>query len=332
MLTRRFVLAAVCGAMLSACGREAGDENPGEAGVIRFGVEKAAAPDSERSHWSPVIADLQATTGLKVKDSFLDSGAALVAALHQRRIDLALVSNAAALAAVRRSDGETFARTLPAAPALAEGAVLVTGPKSRVTLARVLECDRSFSLGVPSGGRDEALFAADAYLFASRGVGPGRCFRSVRSAPPAGLIAALDGERLDAAILDLNTLGAAPDQEKAKGLRELWRSPALPSPSLVWRRDLDPATKEKLRQFLLTYGQNAPAQRERLAALGLAGFAPADNSHLLVEREMEAAHAWLGARGSGDTRKEAQAKAALDAVVAERQDLEARTATPAGAQ
>jgi phosphonate transport system substrate-binding protein len=329
LLSRRFVLAAACGVVLSACGREAGDESPGEAGVIRFGVQKGAAPDSEKGHWSPLLADLQATTGLKVRASFLDSGAALVAALHQRKIDLALVSNAAALAAVRRSDAETFARTLPAAPAVADGVVLVTGPKSRLNLARVLKCDRSFSLGVVAGGRDEALFAADAYLFASRGVGPGRCFRSVRPTPPAGLIAALIDEKLDAAILNLNSLGAA---DQAKGLRELWRSPNLPSPSLVWRRDLDPAIKEKLRQFLLTYGQGDPLQRGRLAALGLAGFAPADNSHLLVEREMEAAHAWLGARASGDARKEAEAKTTLDAVVAERQDLEARTATPAGAQ
>lgn len=332
MFSRRSVLAAACGALLSACGRETEDENPGEAGAIRFGVQKTAAPNTEKGQWSPLLADLQATTGLKVKPSFLDSGAALVAALHQRKIDLALVSNAAALAAVRRSDAETFARTLPAAPDSADEAVLVSGPKSQVTLARILKCDRSLSLGVVAGGWDEALFAADAYLFAARGVGPGRCFRSVRSMPAAGLIVALNEQKLDAAILDLNALSTVSDPSSAKDLRELWRSPALPSPSLVWRRDLDPAIKEKLRQFVLTYGQADAAQRQRLAVLGLAGFAPADNSHLLVEREMEAAHAWLGARASGDLKKEAQAKAALDAVVAERQDLEARTATPAGAQ
>ena len=332
MQCRRFVLAAVLGVVLSACGREAGDEYPGEAGSIRFGIQRAAAPTADDSHWSPLFADLQATTGLKLKDSFFDSGAALVAALHQRKIDLAFVSNAAALAAVRRSDAETFARSLPAAPATADGAVLVSGPKSRLTLARILKCDRSLSLGVVAGGRDEALFAADAYLFAARGVGPGRCFRAVRPIPRAGLIAALDDDKLDAAIMDLNSRGMTPDEEKAIPLRELWRSPALPSPSLVWRRDLDPAIKEKLRQFVLTYGQGDAEQRTRLAALGLAGFAPADNSHLLVEREMEAAHAWLGARASGDHKKESEAKAALDALVAERQDLEARTATPAGAQ
>jgi phosphonate transport system substrate-binding protein len=332
LLSRRFVLAAACGAVLSACGREPGDETLGEAGDIRFGIQRAATPSSQESLWSPLVSDLQATTSLKVKDSFFDSGAALVAALHQRKIDLALMSNAAALAAVRRSDAETFARPLPAASGAGGGAVLATGPRSRLTLARVLQCDRSLSLGVAAEGRDEALFAADAYLFASRGVGPGRCFRSVRPMSLSGLVAAVTDQKLDAAIVDLNLLRSQQDDGKAKNLIELWRSPTLPSPSLIWRRDLDPAIKEKLRQFLLTYGQNDAAQRQRLAALGLAGFAPADNSHLLVEREMEAAHAWLGAKASGDTRKETKAKAVLDAVVAERKDLEARTATPAAAQ
>ncbi len=333
LLSRRFVMTAACGAILSACGRGAEDEGPRESGVIRFAIleapPKAPEPISDDDRWSAVFSDLKRATGLSVKPWFVVSAAALVESMHRRRVDLALMPSAPALAAVRRADGEVFARVLAAEPAQQDAAVLLVGPKSRLTLDQVLKCDRTVSLGIAAGGRDEALYAADAFLFAAKGMGPSRCFREVRRTAPAAILGDLNVQKLDTAILEAPLVDS--DRQLA-GVRQIWRSPPLPSPSLVWRRDLDPAIKEKLRQFFLTYGQDDAAERRNLAALGLAGFAPADSSHLLVEREMDAAHAWLEAKASGETARADLAKRDLDAIAAERQDLEARTGTPAGAQ
>jgi phosphonate transport system permease protein len=72
----------------------------------------------------------------------------------------------------------------------------------------------------------------------------------------------------------------------------IWESPTLPEDPIVWRKDLDPVVKEKLRQFFLTYGRatrpEAAQQRKNLERLSMGGFKPADNTHLLVVREMEA--------------------------------------------
>ena len=116
-------------------------------------------------------------------------------------------------------------------------------------------------------------------------------------------------------------------------MRVIWTSPTLPQDPIVWRRDLDPAIKEKLRQFFLTYGQDsgpaAASQRANLAKIGIGGFRPADNSHLLPMREMEAARVWLTAT---DKARISAARQALDALTAQREDLEARTRAPAAAQ
>jgi phosphonate transport system substrate-binding protein len=122
----------------------------------------------------------------------------------------------------------------------------------------------------------------------------------------------------------------------ADQVRVIWESPKLPEDPIIWRSDLDPAVKEKLRQFFLTYAQGegpeAERQRKLLAALSIGGFRPADNSHLLPVREMEATEQLLEARNAGDKVKEAQAQKALDTIATERAALEAKTGQPVAAQ
>ena len=68
-------------------------------------------------------------------------------------------------------------------------------------------------------------------------------------------------------------------------------------------------SRRKLRQFFLTYGQgNTPEavrQRGYMAKVNVGGFKPADDSHLLPVREMEATDLWLQAKKTGDASKTA---------------------------
>ncbi|HEY2180035.1 MAG TPA: PhnD/SsuA/transferrin family substrate-binding protein, partial [Caulobacteraceae bacterium] len=176
------------------------------------------------------------------------------------------------------------------------------------------------------------------YLFTPKNVDPANCFKSVRSASHQANFFAVANGVLDAATN--NTVGLLfarrETPEIADKLQVIWTSPPLPESSIVARKDLDPAIKEKLRQFFLTYGQDvgpaAAAQRANLARIGVVGFKSADNSHLLPVREMEASHVWLEAKSSGDKARIEAARKALAAVTAQRQDLEARTRIPAAAQ
>jgi phosphonate transport system substrate-binding protein len=106
-------------------------------------------------------------------------------------------------------------------------------------------------------------------------------------------------------------------------IRILWRSPTLPEDPIVVRSDLDPTVRAKMRQFFLTYGRQgdlAQQTRERqiLANLSFGLFQPADNTHLLPVREMEATEKLMLAQRSGDAAQLEAARAALEAIRAER--------------
>ena len=122
---------------------------------------------------------------------------------------------------------------------------------------------------------------------------------------------------------------------EADKVRVIWRSPTLPEDPIIWRKDLDPDLKEKLRQFFLTYGQgdgpDAARQRGYMAKVNVGGFKSADDSHLLPVREMEATEHWLAAKDAGDPAETARTKAALDDIRNQRITLEARTRAPAAA-
>ena len=96
-----------------------------------------------------------------------------------------------------------------------------------------------------------------------------------------------------------NTVGlifaAREHPELAARVEAIWSSPPLPQSSVLVRKDLDPALKEKIRQFLITYGTGTGAeadrQREVLKKLDQGGFRPADDTSLDPIREMVAAEA-----------------------------------------
>jgi phosphonate transport system substrate-binding protein len=329
---RRPLFALLALGFLAGCGRHGQSDVSGDSGgAVRLEVVSQGPQAETAAAWAPIVADLHASAGLDIKPSYSPDGPAMVEALRGHTADLGWLSSEAALQAVRTTDAEVFARPVP----LAGGrrAVLVVAPKSRVTLARVLTCDRKLSLGLGEPLSVGASLAPEAYLFAPKAFAPAKCFRRLRRAPGASNLDEVAAGRLDAAVVDAAWLEAARREGKLTGqVTEIWRSPPLPVNPLIWRKDLDPAVKEKLRQFFLTYGQNDAAQRARLAAVSIAAFVPADDTHLLPAREMEAAHLWLEALARGDKAKITETRRTYDAVIAEREDLEARTRAPATAQ
>jgi len=205
----------------------------------------------------------------------------------------------------------------------------------------ILTSSRGRRLSFAAGDADSitASLAPLTYLFAPRGIDPASCFRQIRQIADgrSRLAAVADGKvDLAAGAAGPWSLASGGEPGRANGVRAIWFSPLLPTDSLIWRKDLDPAVKETLRQFFLTYGQgdstHAGRQKAALAALGLGGFEPADEGHLLPIREMEATKQWLDARKTKDPARIAAAARTLASIKAERMALEARTRAPAAAQ
>ena len=317
---------------LGACGD--GLDRGNAPDTIRFSILSTENSQTSQAYWAPVLADMEKATGLTVKPYFQSNYTGLIEAMRFKQTDVGWFSNQSGLEAVRRAGGEIFARTTDPSGVDGYFAVLIVRRNSNLTLDDVLKCDKSLTFGIGDAKSTSGTLAPMTYLFAPRGLDPKDCFKTVRSANHQANLFAVARGVLDVATN--NTTGMRLDRERGGNatnrVKVIWRSPVLPEDPIVYREDLDPAVKEKLRQFFLTYGQGdtpqAARQRQQLVALSIGGFRPADDTHLLPVREMEATEEVLQARASGDRRAIDKAEAELARIRQERIDLAGKAGLP----
>jgi phosphonate transport system substrate-binding protein len=267
--------------------------------------------------WRPFLADMQSQTGLKVEPYFAPTYDALVEAMRFGRTQAGWYSNYPGLEAVRRADGEVFAAATAPEGSPPYVSLLLVKASSPITLDQALKCGRHFSLGLGDPHSTSGTLAPMTYLFAPRGVDPQACFKAVRRANHEVNLESVAGGALDMATGNSINLQIMQRMHPGlvRGVKTIWASPPLPDDPFIWRKDLDPAVKEKLRAFLLGYGKAPGAegdrQRKILNTLGFGPFKPADDSHLLPTREMEATEQLMEAKTRRDQSAQRRAEAEL---------------------
>jgi len=339
MIRRAVLLVASLAALtLSACGKPEAGSAAGADDTINFSILATENSTSLETFWKPILADMEKSTGLKVKPFYGTNYTALIEAMRFKQTDVGWFSNQSGLEAVRRSNGEVFARTFDPSGQDGYKSLLIVPAKSKTTLADVLKCDKTLTLGMGDAKSTSGTLAPMTYLFAPNNIQPEKCFKAVKNGNHQSNLFATARGMLDVSTNNTTAVRLQIERgaEVTDQIRVIWESPKLPEDPIIWRKDLDPAVKEKLRQFFLTYGQGegpeAERQRKLLAAISIGGFKPADATHLLPVQEMEATEIWLVAKNSGDAAKTAEALKALDAIRAERAALEAKTGQPAATQ
>lgn len=338
MIRRTLItLAAGAALALSACGKPAEESTatvtPDE---LTFSILSAENQASMEPLWAPLLADMSESVSVKVKPYFATNYTSLVEAMRFKQVHMGWFSASPALQAVRRADGEVLGRVVDAGGDATYKSVLIVRKGSGLTLDKVLACDKTLNFGLGDTQSTSGTLAPMTYLFSPRNIEPARCFKTVRSASHQANTFAVANGVVDVATN--NSVGllffARQNPELAAKVETIWESPPLPESSIVVRKDLDPALKEKIRQFFLTYGtgsdEKAAKQREVLKGLAYGGFRPANNSYLDPVREMEASEALSAAKRTGDASKVAKAQAEYDKVRAEA--AQARAIEPAPAQ
>ena len=326
MIRRRFgaglaAAAAFAGLLgLSACSQKPSTV-PGEAPKeIVFGILPAENQASMGPIWQPMLDDMSAQVGIKVTARYVSNYASLIEAMRFKQVQMGWFSALPALDAVTRSNGEVLGRVIDAGGDATYASVLIVKKGSGITLDKVLACGGKYSFGIGDPQSTSGTLAPMAYLFTPRGIEPTKCFKSVRSASHQANSAAVANGVLDVATN--NTVGIVffhrQKPDLADKLETVWTSPPLPESSIIARKDVDPAIKEKMRQFFLTYGTGtgptADKQRQVLKGLAYGGFKPADNSYLDPVREMQASVELAEARHTGDAAKIAAAQKAFDQI------------------
>lgn len=323
-MIRRRVLAGLAVGLAAALSLAACSEKPSTAGKtpkeLTFSILSAENQASMGPLWQPLLDDMSAQIGVKVKPYFATNYTSLIEAMRFGQVQVGWFSADPALEATRRADAEVLGRVVDAGGDATYKSVLIVKKGSGITLDKVLACGKKYSFGLGDTKSTSGTLAPMAYLFTPKNIDPTQCFKTVRNGSHQANVNSVANGVLDVATN--NTVGllffARENPQAAARIETIWTSPPLPESSILVRKDLDPAIKEKIRQFFLTYGvgngPQAEKQRQVLKGLAYGGFRPADDSYLDPIREMEAANELGEARKSGDKARIAKAQAAFDQI------------------
>ena len=316
MMNRRhaLALAAALAAALPAARAADGRE-------ISFGFISTEASANLRSAWRPVLDDLQKSTGLEVKAFFASDYAGIIEAMRFNKLQVAWMGNKSAMEAVDRAGGEVFAKTVGKDGSEGYYAVLVVPRDSALkSLDDVIRNHASLNLGFGDPNSTSGTAVPAFYAFGPAHVDPLKDFkRTVRASHETNLLAVVN-RQVDVATNNTENTSRfeKTHPEEAKTVREIWRSPLIASDPLVWRKDLDDATRKQVRDFLLGYGKDA-REKAILANIEYSAFRASSDAQLVPIRQIELARE--RARVDADTTISADDKAKklrdIDAKLAE---------------
>jgi phosphonate transport system substrate-binding protein len=287
--------------------------------------------------WAPLLMDMQKQTGLKVKIAPAANYEAQIVAFQTHKAQVGWFPNLTGAEVVSRDHGEVFAEADGLGP---YQSLIIVPSHSKLTPEDLLKCNRRLTLGLGEAREAATGQAPLYYLFQPKGVEMATCFREMTRGPAAENVTGVISGKLSAAAIDsdiLQSLKQTAPETFAK-IRVVWASEPLPEDVLIYRQDLDPVTREKLRSFFLSYGRAPGAEGDRqrtiLAALQLEGFAPEDNDHFIPIRLMKASVDLMRAEAKDDKSVIARAKQILEKVRAEKRAADADMAPqmPADAQ
>lgn len=260
---------------------------------INFGIIATDSASAQRERWEPFFRDMEKKTGLKVRSFYAPDYAGVIEAMRFNKVQVAWYGNKAAMEAVDRANGEIFAQLMYADGTFGYHGLLITHKDSPYkTVEDVFRNGKNINFGIGDPNSTSGFLVPTFYLFAQNKVDHRTAFKTVRNASHGANIQAVLAKQIDVATNNTEDMGKleATRPELASQIRILWRSPLIPSDPLVWRKDLDPAVRERIRSFVLGYAKTDAAEREILKNIyNYAGFRASNNDQLIPIRELELA-------------------------------------------
>jgi len=283
----RMLLSAIAALVLA--GPAAADE-PRE---LNFGIISTDSSGALRARWQPVLDDLAAGVGVKVNAFFATDYAGVIEAMRFKKVDVSWFGNKSAIEAVDRANGEVFVQTVKPD---GDGyySLLITHRDSPYkTFEDVLKRGKEINFGIGDPNSTSGFVVPSYYVFALNNIDPKTHFKTIRNANHETNLMAVLNRQVDVATNNTEQMYVFKGRMPARydEIRILWTSPLIPSDPLVWRRDLDPALKAKLKAFFVAYGSSGPrAEEQRKKLLGIQewiGFKESSNAQLLPIRQLE---------------------------------------------
>lgn len=284
MSLKRFA-AAVLAAAAIVCGQSAAQAQP-----LSFGIISTESSVTLKKAWDPFLQAMKQKTGLDVKAYFATDYAGIIEAMRFGKVDFSWIGNKGAIEMVDRAGGEVFAQVVAKDGSNGYYSYLIVNKKSKYqTLDDVLKDSKKmiFSNGDPNS--TSGYLVPGYYIFGQRGLDPKKIFkRTLNASHEANGLAVANGTA-DVATFNSEAMGRLRITQPAKAdqLRVVWKSPIIPGDPLVWRKALDQATKDKIKDFVLNYGKNSEAEMKVLNGLQWSGFRASSNKQLDPLRTLE---------------------------------------------
>ena len=284
-ITRRVALAALTCASMASLPLHA------QAQEISFGVIATDSASTQRERWEPFFRDMEKKTGLTVKSFYAPDYAGVIEAMRFNKVQVAWYGNKAAMEAVDRAQGEIFAQVMYADGTFGYHALLIAHKDSPYNnLDDVLKNSKNINFSIGDPNSTSGFLVPTFYIFARNGLDHRTAFKTIRNASHGANLQAVLARQVDVATNNTEDYGKLQSSrpELAAQLKVLWRSPLIPSDPFVWRKDLDPAVKAKLKNFVLNYAKTDPEEKRILGVIyNYGGFRDSNNDQLIPIRQLE---------------------------------------------
>jgi len=261
----------------------------------RAAISRAIVQGAEIVLADEPIASLDPQSGRRVMDllALATDYAGVIEAMRFNKVHVGWFGNKSGIEAVERSNGEVFAKVVAKDGTEGYYSLLVVNKDSPLnSLDDVVKQHANLTLGFGDPNSTSGTVIPGYYAFGKNHIDPTKDFkRTLRSNHETNLLAVVNNQ-VDVATNNTENWDrfAQTHPQQLKQVKEIWRSPLIPSDPIIWRKDLDDATKGKIRDFMLSCGKQ-PREQAILARLGYSGFRASSDAQLITIRQIELAKA-----------------------------------------
>lgn len=256
---------------------------------INFGIISTESSQNLRQDWGVLLKDMEKAIGVKVNAFFAPDYAGVIEGMRFNKVHVAWFGNKSGMEAVDRAGGEVFAQQVAQDGSPGYWSFLIVHRDSPLnSIEDVKKSAASLALGFGDSNSTSGFLVPGYYAMALHGMDPKRSFKVMRQANHEANLVAVANRQVDVATNNNESLEkfARRNPDKANEIKVIWKSPLIPSDPMVWRKDLDPQLKAKIRDFMVGYGKDA-REKAALHKIGISGFKTSDDHQLLPIRQLE---------------------------------------------
>jgi len=250
---------------------------------IAFGMISSTGNEDYKKRWKPLLDELGAQTGMRVTATASPN---IVEDIKEGKIQIAWLSNKAALDAVATGKMKIFAQMMKEDGSVGYSSVLIVPKDSPINSTEDLfKKPGTFKLGYGDPNSTTGYLVPNIFLFKKANIDPARHFKSVIAQGPRANFLAAVNKQVDVAVNNTEDMEIFRKEmpDKFKEIKVIWTSQPMPDHPMLVSRDMPDALRAKVEEFFLKYGSDK-ANAAHMATLknirGLSGFRKSDNGQL----------------------------------------------------